>query len=135
MKPAFDSSKSNPLPYFVNSGKGMIRTLKIVLILIWAWMVYVVIATSLESSLFEQWDYLGSIPWMRATLWDFYANILIIYLFVIWREKGWAIKFLWALLFFCLGSIATLAYLLIQLNTLSEGESLSNIFKPKSEST
>ena len=42
MKPAFDSSKSNPLPYFVNSGKGMISTLKIVLILIWAWMVCII---------------------------------------------------------------------------------------------
>ncbi len=49
-------------------------------------MVYVVIRTSLESSLFEQWDFLGAIPWMRATLWDFYANMLVIYLFVLYRE-------------------------------------------------
>ena len=95
-------------------------------------MVYVVISTSLESSLIKEWDYLGAIPWMRATLWDFYANILIIYLFVLWKENSWPVKIIWALLFFCLGSIATLAYLFLQLNSLKEGEPLSMLFKPKS---
>jgi hypothetical protein len=109
----------------------MILTLKIFLTSLWIWMVYIVISTSLESGLFEQWDFLASIPWMRATLWDFYANILIIYLWVIWREKNIAVKILWAVLFFCLGSIASIAYVLIQLYPLGNNDSVQSILQPK----
>jgi hypothetical protein len=94
-------------------------------------MVYIVISTSLESSLFTEWDSLGAIPWMRATLWDFYANILVIYIWVLYREKSIAIKILWAILFFSLGSIASIGYLLIQLFKLKEGEGISTILQPK----
>ena len=52
----------------------MIPILKIVFSLLLVWMCYKVIGTSLESNLFKEWDFLGNIPWMRATLWDFYAN-------------------------------------------------------------
>jgi len=41
-------------------------------------MCYQVISTSLSSILFKEWHFLGSIPWMRATLWDFYANVTLI---------------------------------------------------------
>ncbi len=102
----------------------------IILSVVWVWMVYIVISTSLQSSLFEQWNFLGSIPWMRATLWDFYANVFLIYLFVLWREKRLFPKIVWAILFFCLGSIATIAYLIIVLAKMKPGESLSEIFKP-----
>ncbi len=53
----------------------MITTLKVIFSVLLIWIIYVVVNTSLESSLFEQWSFLGSIPWMRATLWDFYINI------------------------------------------------------------
>ena len=112
----------------------MVRFLQIALLFVWIWMVYIVVSTSLESSLFEQWNFLASIPWMRATLWDFYANILIIYLFVLWREKSLFIKFLWAVLFFFLGSIGSIAYVLIQLFSLKERQALTDIFKSKSVS-
>ena len=112
----------------------MVRFLQIALLLVWIWMLYIVISTSMESSLFEQWNFLASIPWMRATLWDFYANILIIFLFVLWREKSLFIKFLWAVLFFFLGSIGSIAYVLIQLFSLKEGQALTDIFKSKSAS-
>ena len=94
-------------------------------------MAYMVISTSLESSLSEQWDFLGSIPWMRATLWDFYANVLIIYLYVLYREKSIVVKIIWLVLFFCLGSIATIAYVLIQLFGLKAGQGIDAILKPK----
>lgn len=95
-------------------------------------MVYIVISTSLESGLFEQWDFLASIPWMRATLWDFYANILLIYLFVLYRERNLLFKFMWAVLFFCLGSIASIAYVLIELFRIPESEGIKSLFEPKS---
>ena len=105
--------------------------LKAFLFTVWLWMVYIVISTSLESSLFEQWDFLGGIPWMRATLWDFYANILVIYLLVLYRERSWAIKILWLILFFSLGSIGSIGYVLIELSRLKNGEGAEKILQPK----
>lgn len=113
------------------SSSGTVNFLKIFLSLVWLWMVYVVVATSLESSLFKEWDFLGSIPWMRATLWDFYANILVIYLFVLYREKSLAIKVLWLVLFFCLGSIGSIGYVLIELSRLKKGEGVEKFLQPK----
>lgn len=109
----------------------MVNFLKLFLSVVWIFMVYMVISTSLESSLFEQWDFLGSIPWMRATLWDFYANVLVIYLYVLYRENSVAIKIVWLVLFFCLGSIATIAYVLIQLFGLKESQGIEAILKPR----
>ena len=110
----------------------MVSILKIFLSLVWIFMIYVVVSTSLESSLFKQWDYLGSVPWMKATLWDFYANVLVIYLWVLYRERSLGVMVLWALAFFLLGSIGTIGYTLIQLFSLKEGQGLSVILKPKS---
>jgi hypothetical protein len=109
----------------------MVTFLKIFLVGVWLFMVYMVISTSLESSLFKEWAFLGSIPWMRATLWDFYANVLVIYLWVLYRERNIGVLFLWAILFFTLGSIGTIGYTLIQLFGLKEGEGISTILQRK----
>lgn len=105
----------------------MITTLKIVFSALLIWVTYVVISTSLESSLFKEWDFLGSIPWMRATLWDFYANIFIITLWMFYKEKSVFLKILWLILFVCLGSIATCSYVLIQLFKLKTGEGVKEL--------
>ena len=125
--------KSDHSGWFVSLVKlgGMVSFLKIFLSLVWVFMVYMVVSTSLESSLFKEWDYLGSIPWMRATLWDFYANVLVIYLWVLYRERNVASKILWAILFFTLGSIGTIGYLLVQLFGLKENEGVDVILKSK----
>ena len=109
----------------------VVTFLKIFLSLVWLWMVYVVVSTSLESSLFKEWDFLGSIPWMRATLWDFYANVLVIYLWVLYKERSWALKVLWLVLFFCLGSIGTVGYVLIELLRLKDGQGVEAILQRK----
>jgi hypothetical protein len=90
-----------------------------------------VISTSLESSLFKEWDFLASLPWMRATLWDFYANVLVIFLWVVYREKSIVIMIVWAILFFTLGSIGTIGYVLLQLFSLEPGEKISKLLEPK----
>ncbi|WP_379088882.1 DUF1475 family protein [Pedobacter sp. UC225_65] len=105
----------------------MITTLKIVFSALLIWVNYVVVSTSLESSLFKEWDFLGSIPWMRATLWDFYANIFIITLWMFYKEKSVFLKILWLILFVCLGSIATCSYVLIQLFKLKTGEGVKEL--------
>ena len=93
----------------------MIQIIKYLLLTVLLFMIYIVISTSLESNLYKEWNFLAAIPWMRATLWDFYANILVIYLWVIYKEKNAFVLLLWAVLFFCLGSIGSIAYVLIQL--------------------
>ena len=110
----------------------MITTLKVIFSVVLIWVTYVVIKTSLESSLFEQWDFLVAIPWMRATLWDFYANILIITLWMFYKEKSTVLKSAWLLLFVCLGSIATCSYVLIKLFKLKEGETVKELIGIKS---
>lgn len=95
------------------------------------WVVYVVISTSLESNLFKEWDFLASIPWMRATLWDFYALILVLLLWVYYKESSIVLKGVWTVLFVGLGSIAVTAYVLLQLFRLKKGEGMHNVLLRK----
>jgi hypothetical protein len=91
-------------------------------------MCYTVITTSAHSNLFQQWDFLGSIPWMRATLWDFYVNTLVIFIWVCYKEKTIGLKIVWLLLLVTLGSIASCAFVLIQLFRIKTGEGLKELF-------
>ena len=129
----FGSSKSEHSGCCVSLVKvtDMVPFLKVFLSLVWLFMVYTVVSTSLESSLFKEWNYLGSIPWMRATLWDFYANVLVIYLWVLYRERYILPKILWAVLFFALGSIGTIGYVLLQLYALRKDEGIQTFLQPK----
>ena len=105
----------------------MITVLKVIFSVLLVWVTYVVISTSLESSLFKEWGFLGSIPWMRATLWDFYANIFIITLWMFYKEKNIIPKISWLILFVCLGSIATCAYVLIKLFKLKPSQGVEEL--------
>jgi hypothetical protein len=106
----------------------MITALKLFFSLLFVWMCYVVISTSIQSNLFKQWDFLGSIPWMRATLWDFYANVTVIFFWLCYKEKSIVLKIVWLLLLVALGSIASCAYVLIQLFKLKPDEGLKEFF-------
>ncbi|WP_231464002.1 DUF1475 family protein [Pedobacter sp. Leaf132] len=105
----------------------MINFLKIIFSALFVFMCYKVIATSLESNLFDEWNFLGSIPWMRATLWDFYANIFIITLWMFYKEKSIILKISIVILFVCLGSIGTLGYILVKLFQLKDGEGVNEL--------
>src|SRR5476651_1776903 len=100
----------------------MITALKVFFSILFLWMCYIVISTSINSNLFKEWDFLGSIPWMRATLWVFYANVIVIYLWLWYIEKYVMQKVAWLILLITLGSIARCAYVLIQLFKLKPGE-------------
>jgi len=107
---------------------SMLTALKILFGLLFVWMCYTVISTSIESNLFKQWGFLGSIPWMRATLWDFYANVTVIFLWVCYKENSIALRIIWLILLVTLGSIASCAYVLIQLFRLKRGQGLKEFF-------
>lgn len=105
----------------------MITFLRLLFSMVFAWMVYVVVSTSLESNLFEEWSNLAQIPWLTATLWDFYANTLIIALWAIYKERSNLSRGLWVFLFIILGSIATSAYILMHLFRLSRTDSIDRL--------
>lgn len=98
---------------------------------VFLWVTYVVINTSFQSNLFTEWNYLMNIPWMQATLWDFYANIFVLLVWVYYKESSIAAKALWTVLFITLGSIAVTAYVLMQLFRLKPGDNLENILVRK----
>lgn len=105
----------------------MITALRILFILIFVYMVSTIIATSIESNLFAEWSNLASIPWMTATLKDFYANMVIIALWMFYKEKTSLSRAAWLLLFVCFGSIATSAYVLMHLFRVSATDSLERV--------
>ena len=49
--------------------------LKIILFALLGFMIWEIVDTSLESSLFKELSTLVQIPWMEATLYDFYTNV------------------------------------------------------------
>lgn len=102
--------------------------LRILLTGILGFMIYVTISTSLESNLFEEWNSLIAIPWMKATLYDFTANVIALLILVWYRERNISFKILWTILFIGLGSMATCIYLLVALFQMKKDESLSKLF-------
>ncbi|MBU1100792.1 MAG: DUF1475 domain-containing protein [Bacteroidetes bacterium] len=92
------------------------------------YIIYTIVATSLESNLFTEWDFLASIPWMQATLIDFYINTIVIAVWVAFKEKHITKTIVWFIAFCLLGSAATTFYVLLQLFKLSADEPVSNAF-------
>jgi len=109
----------------------MVTALKILFSAVFVFMTYDVITTSMESNLFEEWDTLAGIPWMRTTIHDFYANALPVMIWVLYKETNLWSKIIWIILLAGLGSIATSAYILLKLFTLKKGESVKELLLNK----
>ncbi len=105
----------------------MIGLLKIIFSVIFVGMTIIVIDTSLKSNLFTEWNNLAQIPWMTATLWDFYANVFVIFCWVAYKETNWISKIVWLILLCTLGSIASAMYILIALFRLKETDSVREL--------
>jgi hypothetical protein len=106
----------------------MITFLKILFGALFVYMIYVVVTTQSQSPLFAEWDHLMQIPWMTATIKDFYTNVIAIFCWIAYKERNIAVKLLWLVLLVCLGSIATTLYILIQLFKLKRGDSIDRLF-------
>jgi len=91
------------------------------------YMLYVAVDTSRKSNLFDEWNALSQIPWMTATLKDFYQNILLIWLWVLYKEDALWKSLIWLVLFIVGGSITTSAYVFWQLYRLKPGEPVERI--------
>jgi Protein of unknown function (DUF1475) len=100
----------------------MVTFLKILFASLCLYMAYVVISTSADSNLFNEWSKLAQIPWMTATIKDFYANTVVIFVWIAYKEQTMASRLVWLLLIVGLGSIAVTLYVLIQLFKLQPGD-------------
>ena len=105
----------------------MVTFLKILFSILCLYMIYVTVTTSLESNLLKEWSNLAQIPWMAATLKDFYINVTVIFAWVAYKERSVGSKILWLVLLVGLGSIATTAYVLLQLFRLQPGEGIERV--------
>lgn len=108
-------------------GRGR-AALKALLLCISAAMIGVSVYTSLQSDLFAEFGRLIREPWMAATLVDFYLNILLFSMWVVWRERRAAGAWAWTAAFVLLGSIATAFYLFLRIRRLRPEEPLERIF-------
>lgn len=97
-------------------------SLKIIFCAVFLFMSYSVVTTQMKTPLFENWDFLAGVPWMKTTLLDFYANVLVLSAWICYKESKLWKKAMWILLFCTLGSIATAGYVLIQLFNAKKGE-------------
>jgi hypothetical protein len=109
----------------------MIWTLRIAFFSALLFVSYTVIETSLRSDLFDAWSGLAAIPWMGATLKDFYALMLPVMLWMFYKERTAAARAVWAVLFIALGSIGTSGYVLIQLMRVPAGASIETVLLRK----
>ena len=90
-------------------------------------MIWKIIDTSLESSLFAEWPALAKIPWMEATLYDFYANVFCIYLWILYKERNVWKRVGWLTFLVTMGSVATCIYLLKELVAFKPQEDLKSL--------
>ena len=89
--------------------------LKLLFGAIFLWMTVATVRTSLQISLWDAWDGYAANPWAVATLYDAYCGFLTFYVWVVYKERSWALRALWLLLIMGLGNIAVSMYVLIEL--------------------
>lgn len=63
-------------------------------------------------------------PWMVVLLINFYINVVALSVWVFYKESGWISAIIWIILFICFGSIATCAYIVLQLSHLTSHDPL-----------
>ena len=70
---------------------------------------------------------------MEATLFDFYANILVISFWVAYKETSLTKTVLWIAFLITMGSVATCVYVLKELFALTEEEGLRVLLTRKNQ--
>ncbi len=94
----------------------MNKSMKIIFFgLLFLLMLGTTIWASLQQNLFTEFSLSGSPMWFTATLVDFYINQFILWLWVVWVEKSNLLKAIWLVVFVCLGSMGTCAYIMIKI--------------------
>ena len=84
-------------------------------------MIAVTIWSGMQISLWDAWPDYKQNPWAIATLFDAYFGFLTFFVWVCYKERSNANRFLWFVLIMALGNIAMALYVLIQLSRLKPG--------------
>lgn len=90
----------------------MIISLRIFFTIVLVSMLAVTGWASFQVPLWETPRNVATHPWFIATLVDAYWGFLTFYLWVIYRETGWASRLLWLVAILLLGNIAMAVYAL-----------------------
>ncbi|WOG91603.1 hypothetical protein DCAR_0310852 [Daucus carota subsp. sativus] len=73
-------------------------------------------------------------PWMTATLIDFYINVAVLSVWVVYKESSWTSAIFWIVLLVCFGSITTCVYIVWQLFHLGPQDPVSLVlFRSKKQ--
>ncbi|XP_074341081.1 uncharacterized protein LOC141678633 isoform X1 [Apium graveolens] len=64
-------------------------------------------------------------PWMTATLTDFYINVAVLSVWVVYKETSWTSAIFWIVLLVCFGSITTCVYIARELFYLGSEDPIS----------
>jgi hypothetical protein len=105
--------------------------LKLLFGFIFVFMVVMTIRACLQESLWAAWSSFAASPWSMATLYDAYFGFLTFFCWVAWRERSLGIKTLWFVLIMAGGNIAISLYVLLQLFSLKDTDSVSELFSRK----
>jgi hypothetical protein len=76
-------------------------------------MVSVCLWASFEIPLWQEWGILKTSPWFLATLADLYIGLVLFSCFTVFIKKHVWHTVVWTILFFGLGNIATIVWLLL----------------------
>ncbi len=96
-----------------------------------AFMVYLVVVTSMKSDMFNLPAEVVNEPWFQTTLVDFYFLVTILSVWVIYKERTILNAILWIVAFICLGSIGAALYVFVQLIRLKKGEGFEQVLLRK----
>lgn len=107
--------------------------LKLLFTAILAGMLWVTIRAGMAENMFDVGPRLFAEPWWIATLWDAYCGFVTFYVWVFYKETGWASRILWFVLVMCLGNIAMAAYVLLQLVRLPADAPMSALLLRREE--
>jgi Protein of unknown function (DUF1475) len=105
--------------------------LKIFSSLVFVFMIYSTVQTSIALNLFTHLPTLLKDPWAVMTLYDAYFAFLFFYAWIFYKEKNWLLRILWFVLILALGSIAMSLYTLIQIFKLKDKDSFSELLLRK----
>lgn len=109
----------------------MLTALRVLFAAIGVTMLALTVVASLDRSVFVAGRGLWPDPWFVATLADAYFGLLVIALFVVWRERTVPARAAWFLAVMALGNIAVAAYVLLMLRGLRPGEPIGQILVPR----
>ncbi|GMU66774.1 MAG: hypothetical protein AMXMBFR36_30480 [Acidobacteriota bacterium] len=91
------------------------------------------VAASLDRSVLVAAAELASDPWGLATLADAYFAFVAVWLWIVWRERGWGRRLGWLVAILLTGNFAIAVYFLLALARARRDDPLDSLFGTRPE--